>query len=328
VTLALAGDVMLGRLMNDIIRECGVAYPWGDLLPVTRSADLCLVNLECALTAHANRWFGAQPKPFHFRAEPSAVETLRTGGVDFVSLANNHIGDFGPEGLLETIAVLDRAGIAHAGAGPTAALACAPARLMAQGCRVGVVAFADHPEEWAATDTAPGLNYAPVSLSPVDLAYVESVLADAREQADLLICSYHWGPNMCRRPTVEFRDFAHRLIGAGVDVFWGHSAHVVQGIEVVDGRLILYDTGDFLDDYATRPELRNDLSALFLLRLGPSGRARLDLVPVHIERGQVRVAWGGDRDWIVRRIAESSAEFGTELLAGPEGLSLELEAPG
>ncbi len=327
VTLALAGDVMLGRVVNDIMLRCGVAYPWGDVLPVIRSADLFLVNLECALTAHTNRWFGAEPKPFHFRAEPGAVETLQLAGVNFASLANNHIGDFGPEGLLETIAVLDRAGIAHAGAGPTAAAACAPARLTAKGCRVGVVAFADHPEEWAATETAPGLNYAPVSLSPADLEYVEPVLADARRQADLLICSYHWGPNMCRRPTVEFRDFARRLIGAGVDVFWGHSAHVVQGIEVVDGGLILYDTGDFLDDYGTHPELRNDLSALFLLRLGPSGRGRLDLVPVRIDRGQVRMAWGGDRDWIVQRIAALSAEFGTELLAGPEGLSLELGAP-
>jgi poly-gamma-glutamate synthesis protein (capsule biosynthesis protein) len=140
---------MLGRLVNDTILRCGVAYPWGDVLPVIRSADLFLVNLECALTAQTNRWFGAVPKLFHFRAEPSAVETLRIAGVDFASLANNHIGDFGREGLLETIAVLDRAGIAHAGAGPTAAAACAPAQLTANGCRVGVVAFADHPEEWS-----------------------------------------------------------------------------------------------------------------------------------------------------------------------------------
>ncbi|MGH7630105.1 MAG: CapA family protein [Gemmatimonadales bacterium] len=326
MTLALAGDVMLGRLVNDIILRCGADYPWGDVLPLIRSSDLFLVNLECALTAQANRWFGAEPKPFHFRAEPSAVETLRLAGVDFVSLANNHIGDFGPEGLLETIGVLDRAGIAHAGAGPTAAAACAPARLIAKGCAVSVVAFADHPEEWAAWDTTPGLNYAPVSLSPADLEYVESVLTDARKQADLLICSYHWGPNMCPRPAVEFREFAHRLIGAGVDVFWGHSAHVVQAIEVVDGRLILYDTGDFLDDYATDPRLRNDLSALFLLRLGPAGGGRLDLVPVHIASGQVRLAQGADHDWIVRRIVELSAEFGTELAAGPDGVSLELDA--
>src|SRR3712207_4784257 len=111
LTLALAGDVMLGRLTNRAIAARGFAYPWGDVLPVLEQADSFLINLECTLTAHTERWRdGASYKPFYFRADPPVVRTLELGRVDFACLANNHSGDFGTAGLLETLDVLDRAG--------------------------------------------------------------------------------------------------------------------------------------------------------------------------------------------------------------------------
>ena len=218
-TLALAGDVMLGRLVNRTIAERGWAYPWGDLLPVLRGVDLFFVNLECALTSHTERWSDGSYKPFYFRADPTAVETLKLGRVAFAALANNHARDYGDPGLLETERVLDGAGIAHAGAGPGRARASAPAWLAVGECRVGVVAFADHPATWAATPDAPGINYTPVSLAPDRFATVERAIAEARRQADLVVFSIHWGPNMRPRPTGAFRDFARRVVEAGADVF-------------------------------------------------------------------------------------------------------------
>ena len=232
LTLALAGDVMLGRLVNPMIAEHGFAYPWGDLLPAVRGADCFLINLECALTDHTERWRDGGHKPFYFRADPHVVETLRLAGVDFASLANNHAADFDMAGLLDTVRHLDEAGIAHAGAGGDLAAARAPAFLTAAEWRIGVVAFADHPAVWAAGPTSPGINYTPVSLASSHFAAIEDALAIAREQADLVIFSIHWGPNSGSRPTSAFRDFARRVIETGADVFWGHSAHVVQGIEV------------------------------------------------------------------------------------------------
>ena len=88
------------------------------------------------------------------------------------------------------------------------------------------------------------------------------------------------------------------MIDAGADVFWGHSAHVVQGVEIWHDKPILYDTGDFVDDYAVDPELRNDLSALFLLRAGPPAIERIDVVPVAIGRCQVNRARGAEREWL------------------------------
>lgn len=325
LTLAIAGDVMLGRLVNQAIAEQGFAYPWGDMLPVLKDADLFLINLECALTAVTEPWHdGGYCKPFNFRADPSVAATLRIGRVDFAALANNHIGDFGGEGLAETLDVLDRAGVAHAGAGLDLAAARAPARLAVDGIGVAVVAFADHPRAWAAGETSPGINYTPISPDPEDFTAVETALAAARREADLVIFSIHWGPNMRARPTPAFRDFARRVVAAGADIFWGHSAHVVQGVEVHDGGLILYDTGDFVDDYVVDAELRNDLSALFLVRVTPPRVEALDLVPVKIGNMRVNLAQGKDRDWFAQRVASLCAEMGTKVTAGPEKLSVTL----
>jgi poly-gamma-glutamate synthesis protein (capsule biosynthesis protein) len=311
LTLAFAGDVMLGRNVNKVIGRRGYAYPWGETLPLFREADLRFANLECALTARREPWHDGDYKAFYFRAEPAVVETLHIAGVDFVSLANNHACDFGADGMLETIGVLDAAGIAHAGAGATLAEAAQPAMLEAGGVRVAVVAFADHPMGWAAGAEQPGCNYTPVSLAPDDFAPVERAIRSARSSADLVVFCIHWGPNMRVRPRERFREFARAVIEAGADVFWGHSAHVVQGVEVFRGRPILYDTGDFVDDYMVDAQLRNDLSAIFFLRVSPPSLDRLELAPVRIGEERVNPATGRDRDWFLRRFHDLSAELGT-----------------
>jgi poly-gamma-glutamate capsule biosynthesis protein CapA/YwtB (metallophosphatase superfamily) len=312
ITLALTGDVMLGRLVNEEIARSGFTRPWGDMLPVLQQADLRLINLECALTSTTERWTGDMFKPFFFRSAPRNVETLKVANIDFACLANNHIGDFGIDGLLETVKTLDDAAISHAGAGANIAAARAPARLDVGDCRVSVVAFAEHPVDWAASSDHPGLNYCdPASGADADFVPVEQALREARTDGDFVVFTIHWGPNMRERPTDAFRQFAHRVIDAGADLFWGHSAHVVQGIELYEGKPILYDTGDFVDDYAVDPDLRNDLSALFLMHIEPPRTTRIDLIPVHIRYFQVNRATGCDRDWFARRMIDLCAEMGT-----------------
>lgn len=311
-TIALTGDVMLGRLVANVIDQKGYAYVWGDVLPRLRAADARLINLECALTQETQEAPNGAWKEFHFRAGPSAVETLRAAGIDFSSLANNHAGDFGSRGLLETIGALDGAGIRHAGAGATCEDAARPALLTTHGWRVAVLAFADYPREWAATADRPGINYARISTEPERFAPVRASIAAARAQADFLVCSLHWGPNMRERPTPAFRGYARAVIEAGADVFWGHSAHVVQGVEIWHGKPILYDTGDFVDDYAVDPWLRNDLSALFVLEVLPPDVLRLELLPVAIDEMHVSCAKGDERAWFIDRFTQRCAEMGTQ----------------
>jgi len=322
ITLALAGDVMLARGVSQMIQDHGPLYPWGDLLPLVRSADLFLVNLECVIAASGEPF--APPRVFYFRAHPGAVETLVEGGVDYVTLANNHTMDYQGPALLETMRHLDAHGIAHAGAGRNLAEASRFALLEAGGIRVGVVAFADHFQEYAATEDCPGTNVLPISLAAPDFQRVRQALQAARDAgADLVLFSIHWGPNMRPYPTAEFKAFARAVLDAGADIFHGHSAHVFQGVEIYAGKPILYDTGDLIDDYAVDPVLRNDQQLLFLVTAGRQGVKRVAGVPVLISSGQVNLARGATFDQIHERLRERSAAMGTEIHRQGERLVIE-----
>ena len=322
--LALAGDVMLGRNVAEAIAARGFGSPWGDVMPLIREADLFLINLECALTRSAERWRDGRFKAFYFRAGPEVVETLRLARVDFACLANNHAADFGMEGLLETVRVLEGASIAHAGAGEDEKAARVPAVLTAGGFRVGVTAFADHPEEWAAGPRMPGINYIPISTEAVVLDRVGKAIAAARDTADFVVFTIHWGPNMRNRPSSDFRDFARAVLSAGADLFWGHSAHVVQGIEFWGGKAILYDTGDLVDDYAVDGDLRNDLSALFRVTVQPPLVVGVEAIPVVIDDMRVSLARGAQREWFRRNLASLCAERGTRVVEQADGPALSI----
>jgi len=314
VTLSLTGDVMLGRLMNGVLHDLGPRYPWGDTLPLLRSADLTLVNLECVIALGGEPW-SRWPKVFHFRADPIALDALLEAGVDFVSLANNHVLDYQEEALLEMLQRLHAAGIAHAGAGRNLAEAARPALLEAGDLRIAVLAFTDNEPGWAATEDRPGTNYLPVTTEHEGFERVRQGIAAARSGgADLVVVSNHWGPNMRERPTPEFRSFAHAVLDAGADLYVGHSAHLFQGVEMYRGKPIFYDAGDFVDDYAVDPALRNDRSALIRCAVGPAGVTEIRLVPVLIADFQVNLAKGEEFDAIAARLQSLSAELGTRLV--------------
>jgi poly-gamma-glutamate synthesis protein (capsule biosynthesis protein) len=319
VRLGIAGDVMLGRLVNDILRKEGAEYPWGDLRPTLQSLDAFLINLECAITSRVERWRNRYYRPFHFRADPAAVDTLHAGRVDIASIANNQIGDFGPDGLLDNNAAHERGGIAHAGAGRDLGAARAHALLHAGGLRVAVLSFADYPDTWVATASHPGMNFTRVSVRDEDFASVANAIAAARAEADLVVFSIHWGPNMREHPPDEFRHFAHRVIDSGATIFWGHSAHILQGVEYRDDAAILYDTGDCIDDYAVDEELRNDLGALFIVEASPHRVRSLSIRPLRIDHMQANTALGADHGWVIRRMESLGGDFGSVVAQDAEG---------
>ena len=316
ITLALAGDVMLGRWVNDMILANGPLYPWGDLLPVVQAADLFLINLECVIAASGEPFL--PPRVFYFRADPRAIESLTGAGVDYVTLANNHAMDFQGPALLETIQHLDEHGIAHAGAGGNSDEASRFALLEADGITVGVVAFADHYAEYAATEVGAGTNVIPITVEEPYFRQVEqSIQAVRAAGADLVVFSIHWGPNMRSVPPPAFRQFARAVIDAGADIFHGHSAHVFQGIEIYQGKPILYDTGDLIDDYYVYEEYQNDQQFLFLITalITATGSEveRIELVPVLISDAQANVARGAVLDQMYERMRDLSAAMGTEV---------------
>jgi poly-gamma-glutamate synthesis protein (capsule biosynthesis protein) len=159
---------------------------------------------------------------------------------------------------------------------------------------------------------SPGTNYLPVA--PESLPVLQEQVSQARLRgADLVVISGHWGPNMRLRPTPRFREFARSVIQAGVDVFHGHSAHVFQGIEVYQGKPILYDCGELVDDYAVDPKLRNDWGLLYRLEISEKKPQRLELIPLLIDNCQTNLARGRDWEAISDRMRMLSAELGSSL---------------
>ena len=265
-----------------------------ELVDVIREADLFVLNLECCISARG------EPTPgriFHFRAPPWAAETLARLGVDCVTLANNHALDFGPDALLDTLSHLDAAGIRVVGAGTDVERARAPVVLESDGFRLAVIAFSDHPAEYAADADRPGIAYA--RLQDAIPEWLTTLL-----EVDAVLVAPHWGPNMTVEPGGYIRRAAHGLLDSGATLVAGHSAHVFHGV----APRVLYDLGDFLDDYRVDRKLRNDLGLLFLVDLAGD---RLEAIPLKLEFTHTRLATGDDAAWIKRRFTLACAAFGT-----------------
>jgi poly-gamma-glutamate capsule biosynthesis protein CapA/YwtB (metallophosphatase superfamily) len=304
--LALAGDTMLGRGVAQRLRtDSRAPLVAPEVAEAVTSADLFVLNLECCISERGERL--ADPrKPFFFRAPPVAAERLAELGVDAVTLANNHTLDYGPVALLDTLDHLDRAGIAHVGAGADADTARAPATIAAGAGRLRVVAASDHPAGCAAGPGRPGIAYADLRGGDVP-----AWLLDATQPgpgADDVLVMPHWGPNMRAEPLAIVRRAAAALVAAGATLVAGHSAHVFQGVA---GR-VLYDLGDFVDDYAVDGALRNDLGLLWLVTIEDGRPRRLEALPLTLGYCHTRLATGDDATWVARRFRELCARLGTE----------------
>jgi poly-gamma-glutamate capsule biosynthesis protein CapA/YwtB (metallophosphatase superfamily) len=305
VTVALAGDTMLGR---GVARALATTPPEALVAPEVRAAigqaDLVVLNLECCISERGRPW-EAPGKPFFFRAPPRAVELLALLGTDCVTLANNHALDYGVDALADTLNLLAGAGIAAVGAGLDLERARRPATLAAGGLRVAVVGVTDHPPDFAAGPDRPGVAYADLDRRLPD--WLLETVRGAGASVDATLVTPHWGPNMTSEPVGHVRRAAAALVDAGATLIAGHSAHVPHGV----AGQVLYDLGDFLDDYRVHPGLRNDLGQLFLVTLDGHGPVRLEALPLKLDFCHTRLATGTDAAWMRRRFRSACAALGT-----------------
>lgn len=352
ISLFLCGDVMTGRGIDQVLphpgspvlyeslvrdardyvrlaesahgpirRPVAFDYIWGDALAELRRVrvDLRIINLETSITTSESPWPG---KGIHYRMHPRNIGCLIAAGIDCCCLANNHMMDWGREGLLETLRTLKAAGMAPAGAGKSAAEAASPARLDVPGKgRVLVHALGSTtsgvPPEWAASRYRPGVTLLP-DLSDETARQLGRRMQQAKRAGDVTIASLHWGGNWGYEIPDQQVKFAHRLIDEGVDIVHGHSSHHVKGIEVYRDRLILYGCGDFVSDYegiGGHERFRGDLSLMYLVRVDP-GQGRLvevRLVPLQMRRLRLRRAVGADAKWLLALLNRLGAPLGTQV---------------
>lgn len=307
------------RVHGAIPRGVHCDYVLGDVVAMLErlAPDVRIVNLETAVTRSDSYWPG---KGINYRMHPDNIDCLTRLDIDCAVLANNHVLDWGYEGLEETLATLWAAGIRTAGAGLNRKQAAAPTAIeLDDGRRVVVFSLGSMtsgiPPVWSATDRQAGVwlleGHQGASIEEI-AARVQSV----RRPGDLIVISVHWGANWGYEIPAEQRRLAHALIDdAGVDVVHGHSSHHPKGIEVHSGKLILYGCGDFLNDYegiSGHEAFRGDLSIAYLPEFDArNGKLkRLRMQPLRMRRFQLRLAPARDRAWLARVVDGACARLG------------------
>jgi poly-gamma-glutamate capsule biosynthesis protein CapA/YwtB (metallophosphatase superfamily) len=308
--LALIGDVMLGRLVNEALKTMPPAYPWGDTLGTLRSSEVRICNLECVLSDRGAPW-GRTPKTFHFRTDAKNLEALLEAGIDIVSIANNHSLDYEYEALFDMIATLQKARIRFSGAGADLDHASRPAVLQAGNITLGFIAFTDNEPEWEAAERQAGIHYVPMDPTDERAMRLLDLVRETKKRADILIVSAHWGGNWGYEPAPEHVPFGRLLIDSGADIVFGHSCHVFRGIEIYRGRPILYSTGDFVDDYAIDEIERNDEAFIFVIETEEKRISGLTLYPTVISHMQARLALPRDAAAIAARMQRLCEQLGT-----------------
>lgn len=306
-------------------------YVWGEALQELDHArvDLRIINLETAITSAETHWHG---KGIHYRMHPRNVDCLSAARISGCALANNHVLDWGYEGLSETLRTLDAAGVVHAGAGKDAEEAAAPAVIsVSDKGRVLLFSFGSTssgiPREWTATASRPGVNLLH-DLSEATAVRVASEMRSLQQPADFLVASIHWGSNWGYEIPCQQIAFAHRLIEEGVSIVHGHSSHQVKAIEVFRARLILYGCGDFLTDYegiGGYEEFRGDLALMYLIELDSQSGELITarLVPMQMRRFRLQRASAADSLWLCDLLNGLGKPFGTSVRLEENSVILE-----
>lgn len=297
---------MLDGTARPVMSEQGYDYPFVKVLPYFNGAKIIFGNLEGPLT---DRGTPEQDKTYVFRSPPALVSAaLRTAGFNVVSLANNHTLDFGADGLTQTIETLDSVGILHAGAGADLMAARQPALLRANGQRVAILAY---------SMTLPENFYAAPDKAGTAFGHEEQVRADvmaARERADIVLVSFHWG----QEGKTTLRDYQTRLghvaIDAGASAVIGHHPHILQGIEQYKDGIILYSLGNFtFGSYS----MKSARSAVAQLRFRNARLQSVRLFPINVNNFEVQFQpqplTGGAADAVIDELRTLSAALNTHV---------------
>jgi poly-gamma-glutamate synthesis protein (capsule biosynthesis protein) len=313
-----------------IPRPVSFKYVWGDALyELERIApDIRIINLETSITVSNSYW---KAKEVHYKMNPANIPCVTAAGIDCCVLANNHVIDWGYQGLAETLDALKKANVKSSGAGMNLEEAQRPAVMETSKGRVIVFSLGSTtsgiPPSWAASENRPGVNLLK-DFSDETVSSIGEQVQKTKQANDVVIASIHWGANWGYEIPREQTEFAHRLTDqASIDVIHGHSSHHVKGIEVYRDKLILYSCGDFLNDYegiSGYEVFRGDLGLMYFLTADVSRGTLLNLLmtPTQIKHFRVNRASSEDTIWLEDTLNRKGAEFETRVERTRDGVLL------
>ncbi|MDE6904647.1 MAG: CapA family protein [Lachnospiraceae bacterium] len=273
ITLEFTGDVNFSEgyvTTKHMDKSPGGIYDCfsPELLEEMNAADIMMVNNEFT---YSTRGKAIPGKAYTFRADPSRVENLKVFGTDIVNVANNHVYDYGPEALLDTLETLDRAGIPHVGAGENLKEASKPYYFVCNGRKIAIVSATQIERSYnytkEATETSPGV------LKSLDPSKFVEVIKEARKNSDYVIVNIHWGTEGDSNFGRDQKNLAVSFARAGADVIIGGHTHCLQGFDFVEGVPVIYSLGNFWFSGSTQD------TGLAKVTIDESGKLTLGFVP-------------------------------------------------
>ncbi|HZK23992.1 MAG TPA: CapA family protein [Oscillospiraceae bacterium] len=308
LTIMAMGDIMLDQLTRQKLKEYDPTYPFLRVKELLKQGDVIFGNLETPISARGTPLAG---KKYTFSAAPFSVQCLEDAGINMVSLANNHIMDYGEEALSDTLNILAEHNITSAGAGMNSTQAHSGTILEIQGYRVALLAYTDdfavpaqHRALWQASEQKPGAAIVH------DTNRIKADIQRLRTKADLVMVSFHWGYEYTTNVAAEQQKLGHLAIDAGADLILGHHPHVPQGVEIYKGKPIVYSLSNFVFyPFANRPETQDT----FILQAKyENGRiTALSLIPILGGNSQPYLPQGQELDALTSRLAQLLPRLGT-----------------
>jgi poly-gamma-glutamate capsule biosynthesis protein CapA/YwtB (metallophosphatase superfamily) len=317
-TLLFTGDLMLGRRINEALHDTKKRERMlSDVADTMRAPDITLVNGEGVISGGGTFTDKGEPRPYMYRADPVATEVLKQIGVDVITLGNNHSGDYGPFALQEMLDRLQHEGIQYTGAGTNLADARQPAYVRVDDTVIAIVGVDLTISRRArAKANTPGVLWLP-GLKPQRSNHVirelKTIQKEARQFAHVVVLTPHWGNNFSDTPSAETQALGKRIIReAGYDAIFGHSAHQLQGAELIDGKPIIYDAGNLLLDFnGHRSNVGQAL--LFEVQFTRAGITEVSGTPILMKRNKTIFPTGTSKEKILSRWQGQSASLNTEV---------------
>ncbi|MCX5794352.1 MAG: CapA family protein [Elusimicrobia bacterium] len=287
--LTAVWDIRLDGPVGQIIARDGMAAPTAAVRESLRG-DIVMGNLECPVTSGGIRVMG---KTWTFRAPARNLEALKAAGFNLLNIANNHVMDYGPKGFRDTLAALGKEGLPFIGGGKDRSEAERLHIVTVRGLRVGLMGFTStFPESAWAGPRRPGVAYS-------DYDRAGGLIREARSRCDVLVVVFHGGTEKADEPNDVQKAFAHLVIDSGADLFIGHHPHVIQPMELYQGKPIIYSLGNFL---FVSPTPSTRLTVAARVRLTAQGVDGIDFLPLDTNWGRPIPANAAQREELLRAL--------------------------
>jgi poly-gamma-glutamate synthesis protein (capsule biosynthesis protein) len=303
VVLHFAGDFLPAGHYEEAAGDSpAVAF---SSFPLFQHDDFTIVNQECPITDRGMK----TPKPYNFRMRPDYCSVYGQAGIELVNLANNHVYDYGDEGLFDTISYLDSIGVRHIGAGRTASEARKPLIVNLRGHRVGFLGYYGGGE-------APVAGRSTAGVAPRNLDVIHHDLERLRgtDSVDFAVVILHWGTEKAEEPDSGQQLFARNIVDAGADLVVGHHPHVLQGIEKYHNGVIAYSLGNFVFGGNSRNSYDTAVLELTL-----SGRgAEYRVIPVGVRNWRLGILEGPEGKKVLQTVSDRSQIFPSSIFQQKE----------